>query len=71
MYTKHHNPSCDGLHFATFMFLRVHRLCGCQREFWYTRVQVEVVEAKYIDILSKKKENVEMYKPFESYIFEF
>lgn len=46
MYTKHHNPSCDGLHFATFMFLLVHRLCGCQRKFLCTRFKVEVVDAK-------------------------
>lgn len=52
MYTKHCNPSCDGLHFATFMFLLVHRLCGCQREFQCTRLKVEVVDAGHIDTLS-------------------
>lgn len=34
MYTKHHNYSCDGLHFATFMFLLVHCLYDCQCEFF-------------------------------------
>lgn len=41
MYTKHHKPPCDGLHFATFMFSLVHRLCGCRREFLCTRFKVK------------------------------
>lgn len=53
MYTKHHNPSCDGLHFATFMFLLVHRLLDCQCEFLCTRLNVEVVDAEHIDVPSK------------------
>lgn len=71
MYTKHHSPSCDGLHFATFMFLLVHCLCGCQREFWCTRVKVEVVDAEHIDILSKKATEIQLLVTFKSHILNF
>lgn len=54
MYTKHHNPCCDVLHFATFMFLLVHCVCDCQCEFLSTRLKVEAVDAEHIDILPKE-----------------
>lgn len=53
MYIKHQQPSCDGLHFATFMFVLVFRPCGCQHDFGCT-LKAEVVDAEHTDILYKE-----------------
>lgn len=66
MYTKHHNSSCDRLHFATFMFLLVHRLRGCHCGFLCTRLKAEVVDAEHTHITSEDAAGVSLFGAFKS-----